>query len=378
MAEALNGFILPIDIVRATPFSLDFGCTVAKLVYRAKEDQQHNSDQNQTKGKLRVASFSPSETLGDELVKFIQDHCDLDSFGKQDTATASGVQSGGVEAAITKAFGIKFKYIHEMQAFTDAIVHLSKSGLKPEEVFDPLPEDGIKNGNSLTTIYNNMTKDYVKGIGMDCKDTPHETMLPCIIAMLGSGTCFLEAHEDTTIPEMTDGSFKGGRTFLGLSSLLTGEKDFNKLVEMSCRGNRHKIDMSISDFAPPSNESNPYDRSNNPDAPPDVSIHIMGKASTKPKDEINPDDVMDSLFSMWAVDIAQTSHLVALARHIPRVYFVGSFVNNEKVRRYITREFTMRNGIFSHGRECVKFEFLRHGGHIGALGAFVNNYKQDS
>ena len=40
----------------------------------------------------------------------------------------------------------------------------------------------------------------------------------------------------------------GGGTLIGLSNLLTGEKDFDKIIEMASRGSNSNVDMLIKDI----------------------------------------------------------------------------------------------------------------------------------
>lgn len=40
----------------------------------------------------------------------------------------------------------------------------------------------------------------------------------------------------------------GGGTLIGLSNLLTGVKDFDKVIEMASRGDHTKVDMMVKDI----------------------------------------------------------------------------------------------------------------------------------
>ncbi len=40
----------------------------------------------------------------------------------------------------------------------------------------------------------------------------------------------------------------GGGTLLGLANLLTGEKDFDKILELSKRGDNSEVDMLVKDI----------------------------------------------------------------------------------------------------------------------------------
>jgi len=40
----------------------------------------------------------------------------------------------------------------------------------------------------------------------------------------------------------------GGGTLIGLSNLLTGQKDFDKIIELASMGNHHNVDMLVRDI----------------------------------------------------------------------------------------------------------------------------------
>jgi pantothenate kinase len=48
--------------------------------------------------------------------------------------------------------------------------------------------------------------------------------------------------------ERVAGTMIGGGTLIGLSNLLTGEKDFDKIIEMASRGSNSNVDMLIKDI----------------------------------------------------------------------------------------------------------------------------------
>ena len=76
-------------------------------------------------------------------------------------------------------------------------------------------------------------------------------------------------------------------------------------------------------------------------------------------DEIKVEDVLSSLLNMWALEVAQHSHLVALSRRVPRLYFSGSFLTREEIRNLITRELTQRQGMFSVSFDRLLYKVKR-------------------
>ena len=75
-------------------------------------------------------------------------------------------------------------------------------------------------------------------------------------------------------------------------------------------------------------------------------------------DEVKVEDVLNSLLCMWALDIAQVSHLVASSRNIPRIYFSGSFITREEIRSLITKELTQREGVYRVSCNTLSNNFI--------------------
>ena len=48
--------------------------------------------------------------------------------------------------------------------------------------------------------------------------------------------------------ERVAGTMIGGGTLIGLSNLLTGVRDFDKIIEMASRGDHTKVDMMVRDI----------------------------------------------------------------------------------------------------------------------------------
>eukprot|EP00920_Eleutheroschizon_duboscqi_P039139 GHVT01094180.1.p1 GENE.GHVT01094180.1~~GHVT01094180.1.p1 ORF type:complete len:271 (+),score=7.38 GHVT01094180.1:258-1070(+) len=257
----------------------------------------------------------------------------------------------------------------------NAIIYFSKLQLKPEDIFYPLSEEGTKEGNELSGLLKdliNLVADDEKSSGgqmTPCDRQP--LMLPCILALLGTSNGCIVIREDGTF-RLVELTWKGGRTFHALAKMLTGETDFEKIIEMASKGNRRNIDNALTDTMPTTTgPDNPYDKQAYGHS--DLPSHIMGTMIHKDKETVNHADLLDSLLSMFVADFAQMNHLVALVRNIPRLYFCGSLVVHEHIRRLITRELTIRRLALNHDREPVVFEFLKHGGNLGAIGAYLSN-----
>ena len=48
--------------------------------------------------------------------------------------------------------------------------------------------------------------------------------------------------------ERVSGTMIGGGTLMGLSNLLTGEKDFDRIIELATKGDNRNVDMLVKDI----------------------------------------------------------------------------------------------------------------------------------
>jgi len=73
------------------------------------------------------------------------------------------------------------------------------------------------------------------------------TEKPAILVSIGSGVSVIRVNAFQSY-ERVAGTMIGGGTLIGLSNLLTGEKDFDKIIEMASRGSNSNVDMLIKDI----------------------------------------------------------------------------------------------------------------------------------
>ena len=67
---------------------------------------------------------------------------------------------------------------------------------------------------------------------------------PVILVSIGSGVSIIKVKPF----ERVSGTMIGGVTLVGLSNLLTGIKDFDKIIEMASKGNNSNVDMMVKDI----------------------------------------------------------------------------------------------------------------------------------
>lgn len=64
---------------------------------------------------------------------------------------------------------------------------------------------------------------------------------------IGSGVSIIKVSDFASY-ERVAGTMIGGGTLIGLSNLLTGIRDFDKIIEMASRGDHTKVDMMVRDI----------------------------------------------------------------------------------------------------------------------------------
>ena len=70
---------------------------------------------------------------------------------------------------------------------------------------------------------------------------------PKLLVSIGSGVSIIKVNDFGSF-ERVSGTMIGGGTLLGLANLLTGINDFDRILEMSKRGDNSKIDMLVKDI----------------------------------------------------------------------------------------------------------------------------------
>lgn len=70
---------------------------------------------------------------------------------------------------------------------------------------------------------------------------------PAILVSIGSGVSIIRV-DDFDRFERVSGTMIGGGTLIGLSNLITGEKDFNRIIRLAEAGNHANVDMLVKDI----------------------------------------------------------------------------------------------------------------------------------
>lgn len=121
----------------------------------------------------------------------------------------------------------------------------------------------------------------------------------------------------------------GGGTLLGLANLLTGVNDFEKILEMSRRGNNNNVDMLVKDIY---GENSPFKELNG-----DLLASSFAKVAfdnefdgklkfNDVSEKYSKEDILNSLVFMISFNIGQLAFVTGQVHKVDQIYFIGSYV----------------------------------------------------
>ncbi|WP_087972345.1 type II pantothenate kinase [Oceanobacillus rekensis] len=177
----------------------------------------------------------------------------------------------------------------------------------------------------------------------------HSPSAEYIVVNVGTGTSIF--HVTPTSFERLSGSGVGGGTLMGLGSLITGEKDFLKLLELAAKGNHNNSDLLVKDIYAPD------------DAPifGELTASNFGKANYN--ENANAADHMAALMQLIGETLILLAGQAALAKNVKKIIFIGSTLDGNKTLQHVLTSFQDR----------IPYEpvFLSSGAYAGAIGALL-------
>jgi len=108
----------------------------------------------------------------------------------------------------------------------------------------------LVNGLSFMTKYASQPSYAVEspGSGSSKKFVDHaKDGFPKLLVSCGSGVSIIKVNDFSSY-ERVAGTMIGGGTLLGLSNLLTGERDFDTIIKMAQEGDNSNVDMLVKDI----------------------------------------------------------------------------------------------------------------------------------
>lgn len=170
-----------------------------------------------------------------------------------------------------------------------------------------------------------------------------------ILSIIGTGTsiCLNSGGKISRV----SGSGIGGGTLMGLGRLLTGEKDFTRLVSLAGSGKAENADIMVNDIYSPF------------DSPIDGSLTASNFGKIK-DDQISKEDKAASLANMIAETIVLLSTQAAVQNQIDDIVYIGSTLRQNAPLKHLLEKYTAMVG--------KKPVFIQNGAYCGALGALLS------
>lgn len=149
----------------------------------------------------------------------------------------------------------------------------------------------------------------------------------------------------------TAGTAVGGGTLTGLSRLLIGTCDFETIMDLASRGNRHRVDLMVSDLYPDAKAS------------PVLNELTASNFGSVEIEQASKEDIASAVLQLVVETIAVISIQVARAHRMDTIVIAGSPSRHPLVRE----RFKELGALLGHDF----FAFLEHGPYCGALGAVI-------
>jgi type II pantothenate kinase len=149
----------------------------------------------------------------------------------------------------------------------------------------------------------------------------------------------------------TAGTGVGGGTLTGLSRLLIGITDFEAIMDLASRGNRHLVDLMVSDLYPDAKAS------------PVLNELTAANFGSREVERSSKEDIASAILQLVVETIAVISIQVARAHQMETIVVAGSPTRHPLVRA----RFGELGALLGHDF----FAFLEHGPYCGALGAII-------
>lgn len=147
------------------------------------------------------------------------------------------------------------------------------------------------------------------------------------------------------------GTAVGGGTITGLSRLLLGTTDFERIMDMAAKGDRSSVDLMVSDLYPDAAAS------------PVLNTLTAANFGSHSLDRAERDDIASAILQLVIETIAVIAIQVARTYSLNTVLVAGSPSRHPLVKA----RFRELGALLGHDF----FTFLEHGPYCGALGAIV-------
>ena len=178
-----------------------------------------------------------------------------------------------------------------------------------------------------------------------------------IITNIGTGTSIHYMDGDTH--QRVSGTGVGGGTLMGLSTIMTGISNFDKIKECAAEGNRDGIDLLVKDIY--QGMDTPIDGN--------LTASNFGKVGITGQQEFAANDVLATTQGLVGEVITTLSIQLAVQHQTDYIVYIGStLTDNEQLKKVIEHYTILKK------HQPV---FLKDCGYSGAIGALLNLLEQN-
>ncbi|MDA3130238.1 type II pantothenate kinase [Aliibacillus thermotolerans] len=180
-----------------------------------------------------------------------------------------------------------------------------------------------------------------------------ETSPRFMVTNVGTGTSIHCVEGDYY--ERIGGSGMGGGTLLGLTYLLTGEDNYDNILELSKKGDSRSLNITVDDIY--SHEVPPISGS--------LTASNFGNVAKMKSTTLSKEDYIAAVVRMVGETITTMSVQAAERLNTEAIVYIGSTFDGNETLKEIIRTYTELRG--------KKPFFLENGEFSGAIGALMNN-----
>lgn len=275
-------------------------------------------------------------------------------------STSIGIDTGGTLT--------KLAYLNEQQELTLTVfpskdMHLVKEWLEKHPQVDEIGLTGGRTEQLRDVLKTMKTIEYIvefeatlKGVRYLLEKEGHK-IEQSIITNIGTGTSIHYMDGDTH--QRVSGTGVGGGTLMGLSTIMTGISNFDKIKECAAEGNRDGIDLLVKDIY--QGMDTPIDGN--------LTASNFGKVGITGQQEFAANDVLATTQGLVGEVITTLSIQLAVQHQTDYIVYIGStLTDNEQLKKVIEHYTILKK------HQPV---FLKDCGYSGAIGALLNLLEQN-
>ena len=245
---ATDFIFVPVAVAgNSVGFSIDYGGSAIKLVYRSKEDYKSgecvNAEVPEGKCILRLVTFKSPDI--EAVVEYLDERCDISSQSAGGKVHCTGVSVTGFDKVLRERFGVEIQCEIEFDMFFSSFRYLF-SEFPRRSLVEPPQEENIKEAKeylrpwleSRKTIMEQSACGFADGSNPEDDDDDDDDLDTCdvthsVLAQMGSTVLIYKLNSDWS-GDVVDIMHTGGRSFLGVGNAICGEtKTFDELVRLN-------------------------------------------------------------------------------------------------------------------------------------------------